>query len=103
MFRSYKYINSSRIEITDSDFVAVAILAGDPLGCVSVAIAKEYARRNLPLAKNMTLFCLYIESFGHNMESILRFQNKYGYKYIDNWSGIAAERDRILDKLSTMK
>lgn len=103
MFRSYssafnKKYKQYEYKITDSDFVVVVG------GCTipDVAIAKEYARRNLPVAKNMALLCLYMGE-DERMELIVIQQDLYCGAYIDNWAEIAAERDRYLDKLSAMK
>lgn len=94
MFRSFKYLgfnietNQYEHELIDSDFVTVVI---DDTGNESVAVAKEYIRRNLPVAKNMALLYLYIEQQGSYIREAIR------------WAEIEIERDRILDKLSAMK
>lgn len=87
-------------EITDYDFVVV-VESPDVEG---VAVAKEYVRRKLPLAKNMALYALYQQqTYGFKMKDILSWQNKYCSKCIINWPQIAGERDRLLNKLSAMK
>lgn len=106
MFRSIKRIKTisgGRYKIIDSDFVSILnTLDGLPIAMTGIIVAKEYIKRNLPVAKNIALFCLYIESFGHNMENITGWQDK-SCSGIQNWTEIAVERDRYLDKLSPMK
>ncbi len=107
MFRSLEcdsYIyatNECKYKLTDSEFVVNVVDNLGHGGCVS--IAKEYARRNLPVAKNMALLCLYLEALGLRRKMKDINQDKFCSKHIDNWSGIAAERDRLLGKLSAMK
>lgn len=105
MFRSYRYLSYNHktklhvIKITDSDFVVIVTVNGS----INVAVAKEYARRNLSVAKNLVLLCLEMESLGNKMKDIILSQDKYCPEHIDNWAEIATERNRILDKLSAMK
>lgn len=111
MFHSYEYIclnkktRQFKLEIKDSDF-ATTIFVNETLAnflAINVSIAQEYARRNLPVAKNMALLCLYLEERGHKMYNIIYHQDHYCPEHIENWVEIAAERDRILAKLSAMK
>ncbi len=103
MFRSIRYVGHGRFntqseyEITDSDFVVIVN------GPRSVAVAREYDKRNLPVAKNIVLLCLYLESRGTNIEKVIRLQDDVCSGHIANWDRIAEERNRYLDKLSAMK
>ncbi len=104
MFVSYTYItvkNEVEYKIIDSDFTVTVLEHKDT--AASVVIAKEYYKRNLPVAKNMVLLCLYSETKGYNIKHIVIWQDHYCYNKINNWKEIAAERDRLLDKLLVMK
>lgn len=104
MFRSYQdlYINNKRsIEIIDSDF---RIIIHTEYQYVEEIIVKEYTARNLPVAKNIALLCMYFENFWQvKMPDVIYWQDQHCPHYVDNWAEIAAERDRYLDKLSAMK
>lgn len=116
MFRSCEYLNYDikanlyKYKITDSDFITVVETnlpvggSGDLfLASVIVAVVKEYIKRNLSIVNNIILLCLYLEKFKYKMEDIIYWQDKFCHEYINNWAEIAAERDRLLDKLSAMK
>lgn len=108
MFRSYEYLgyscktNEFEFKITDSDFVVVASTFPGSSVNVNMVVAKEYARRNLQVGKNIALLCLYLRERVMEMKDITYWQDKYCPEYIDNWTEIAAERDQLLDKLSAM-
>lgn len=106
MFLSIEYschkvaIGKFEFKLIDSDFVAT----GDANDDVYVIAANEYIKRNLPVAKNIVLLCIYLENkFDVKIESGVRAQDAICPNHINNWAEIAAERDRLLDKLSAMK
>lgn len=110
MFRSIKFIGYGEtrlyeFEITDSDFVTIrgmtGVMAQHWYAGIATVIAAEYVERNLLVAKNIVLYCLYMEEQGY--KNIICYQDRYCPEYIDNWVEIAAERDRLLDKLYAMK
>lgn len=104
MFRSFEhevvYGSGYEFKIIDSDFTVV--VRGDD-SIVALALVKEYARRNLPVGKNLALLCLYFESLRRDIENILYWQDLYCSGKVENWAEIAAERNHYLDKLWAMK
>lgn len=61
MFHSFKVEFNAKsgeheYNIIDSDF-NFTIVVND---AISIVVAKEYAKRNLPVARNLALLCLYI-------------------------------------------
>lgn len=118
MLRSVEYIkyitsdeknDKYKYEIIDHDFVASVVVVW-PIGQgmsmltgMAIAVAKEYAKRNLSVGKNIAVLCLHLEERGWGMENIIYNQDKDCSQHIYNWAEIAAERDRTLDKFSAMK
>lgn len=107
MFCSYRYIGYNNKtkqyedELIDSYFtVLIKSTVATPFHTV---IAQEYVNRNVSVAKNIALLCLYMETQGNSMEEIVYWQDRHCSKVINNWGQIASERNRYLDKLSAMK
>lgn len=88
--------------LTDSDFETTL---NKIMTSITAGVVKEYRRRKLNAGKNTALLILHMEEKwgAHDIYKLIFFQDKYCPEHIDNWSEIAAERDRYMNKIIAMK
>jgi hypothetical protein len=100
--------------IVDSDFGSVEVGPGPGPGsgpgsrvAVGVgvvvggfAVVREYSKRNLNVGRNLALAVIWTHrTYKSDIADIIRWQDKYCTKYIENWMMYAKERDYHLEKL----
>ena len=113
MFQSITYLRYDSktkeyiYEITDDDFVCEAVDGREAWAtsgaavAFAVAIAEEYKRRSLNVAKNLALLILWYHNHirGSSIKDLTYWQDKNCSEYISEWDSYIKERDDYLNTL----
>lgn len=96
-----RHSEQHRYVLTDSEFGDVEVDAGLDF---AARIAREYAKRGLPVGRNLALLVLYTcKEYGSDITSITLWQDTHNPVYELKWNQYAEERDRALEKLLALK
>lgn len=89
-------------ELTDSELGICEIIDDIPITEIvshAVLLVKKYQRHNLLIAENIALFNIYYhKKYKTSFITIKEHQDKHCPKYINNWSELSPQIDKLIEK-----